>query len=1245
MLGTTAKILDTSFVNLNRAAEVPYSEQDGTIRAAMSNLILVRCTFNDSAAVMLGELKSNITIIQSSFEENNPFDSVLLFKSQCNVIILNSTFHNSYNYVALFVSNSAAVIGTQVVKKLVIMGSKIRNNGVRPEHTNIGRLSVIRAQLTNVTIVETEFTENRAAGINRGMIDIEGGILSISECELRNNTVAPSGTITIRSATVSISKTKFVDNTERAIFVLKTSTICITECSFIGVLTQTGGGLEAYGSFVNVTKSEFISNVAEYGGGAMYLIRCRVSMWSTTFDNNVAEVVGGALRAENTFIDMHESEFRGNKAKMGGAIYATADGFELSIVFSGSNLVSNHAEHRGVISITSIMNGKEVLMVNNSATEKGGGIYLDHYSQLICHDHNTLKLINNSASHDGGGIYATKFSSIKVNFNHVIHHDNVYAGSAIFFIENQASRGGGLYLEFNSSVGYISECQAYTILDFTSNRALYGGAMYVADHHQQETPKSSNDIPVCFVLTNNRTSQQCHRYNPFFKSSLNYAEFAGSILFKEKFDYCNTAKDIVDEFKYLNTISNIQSVEIGSLSIQVCFCKDGLPDCIYQLPFIGVKNGERFQIEVAIADRGNHAVNGSILSQIQGGLIPEEQRMQKTSDECTNLIFNVFSTTESQQLTMSPLVDSPYITVTNSKLKVEIRFLSCISCPIGFEKIIDEVRGCNCNCDSHLKPYITDCNISTDTVIKQYTTAWISYISSSENSSGYLVYPHCPLNYCFPPDSRVQINFNIPNGADAQCAHNHHGILCGACKPGLSLSLGSSRCLQCSKHWPKLLVAILLGGFLVGIILVAFILVLNLTVAVGTLNGLIFYANIVAANRITFFPSTNFITVFISWLNLELGIDTCFFNGMDVYWKTWIELIFPMYIIFLVVMVIMVSEYSVRFAQLIGKKNPVATLGSLILLSYVKFIRIIITTFSFAILDYPDKSHHIVWLPDATVKYFSGKHVVLLTTATLILIAGIAYTIILFSWQWLLYHQSKKVFKWMIRSQRLRMFLEPYHAPYAFKHRYWTGLLLVARVLLYIISATNASGDPGISIFATGIVVSSLLILKGLLSNRVYRQWPLEVLEIACYVNIVWFSLSICSLRGEKGHAIASYISGTITLALFFIVLSYHVLTELVFKSRLWKEFQQRRRQRYNDEENEQIDLNKDKETPVTYSEIDPPMTTHSEVPLLALIDQAEHIDYGHGPPKNDRDNIKQVESQSIKTDTTIPYQLASEIN
>ena len=45
-----------------------------------------------------------------------------------------------------------------------------------------------------------------------------------------------------------------------------------------------------------------------------------------------------------------------------------------------------------------------------------------------------------------------------------------------------------------------------------------------------------------------------------------------------------------------------------------------------------------------------------------------------------------------------------------------------------------------------------------------------------------------------------------------------------------------------------------------------------------------------------------------------------------------------MYIISLVVVVIIVSEYSPRFAGLIGRKDPISTLATLILLSYAKLL-------------------------------------------------------------------------------------------------------------------------------------------------------------------------------------------------------------------------------------------------------------------------------------------------------------------
>ena len=56
---------------------------------------------------------------------------------------------------------------------------------------------------------------------------------------------------------------------------------------------------------------------------------------------------------------------------------------------------------------------------------------------------------------------------------------------------------------------------------------------------------------------------------------------------------------------------------------------------------------------------------------------------------------------------------------------------------------------------------------------------------------------------------------------------------------------------------------------------------------------------------------------------------------MDMHWKMLLQLVFPAYVIFLVVMVIIISEHSKKFARFIGRKNPVATLGTLILLSHI----------------------------------------------------------------------------------------------------------------------------------------------------------------------------------------------------------------------------------------------------------------------------------------------------------------------
>ena len=123
------------------------------------------------------------------------------------------------------------------------------------------------------------------------------------------------------------------------------------------------------------------------------------------------------------------------------------------------------------------------------------------------------------------------------------------------------------------------------------------------------------------------------------------------------------------------------------------------------------------------------------------------------------------------------------------------------------------------------------CDPFSESVVRQ-GRFWITYLNESISN----IYPYCPLDYCQPPSKSVPVNLNLPNGSDAQCTDNCGGTLCGSCLPDYSLSLGSSKYLNCPAYWHGLQVGIIVAAILAGVILVVFILLLNLTVAIATLN-------------------------------------------------------------------------------------------------------------------------------------------------------------------------------------------------------------------------------------------------------------------------------------------------------------------------------------------------------------------------------------------------------------------------
>ena len=264
---------------------------------------------------------------------------------------------------------------------------------------------------------------------------------------------------------------------------------------------------------------------------------------------------------------------------------------------------------------------------------------------------------------------------------------------------------------------------------------------------------------------------------------------------------------------------------------------------------------------------------------------------------------------------------------------------------------------------------------------------------------------------------------------------------------------------------------------------------------------------------------------------------------MDTFGKTWLQLAIPAYMIFLVAVVIIISSYSLRFSNLIGKKDPVATLATLILLSYAKLLEISFKSLFSGNLNYPDGSVKMVWLPDATVNYLSGKHVILFLAAVLILLVSLVYTALLFSWQWLLHLPKWRIFKWT-RDPKLQTFIETYHTPYVPKHRYWTGLLLIIHAVLYLVAAVNVSNEPTVALTAIIVTICCILALKAFTGSRVYRNWPVDILETFFYLNILLFTTFMWYCLGEcRSKKAAAYTSVSITFIILLLIILYHVYT------------------------------------------------------------------------------------------------------
>ena len=363
--------------------------------------------------------------------------------------------------------------------------------------------------------------------------------------------------------------------------------------------------------------------------------------------------------------------------------------------------------------------------------------------------------------------------------------------------------------------------------------------------------------------------------------------------------------------------------------------------------------------------------------------------------------------------------------------------ITMIPCSVGFEQVEDR-----CVCERRLLKFFSNktvCDIDTKS-IDERGYVWLQY-----DTDHLRVHTHCPLDFCSTkPDS---ISLLEP---DSQCTSHRSGVICGRCQENHSLALGGNNCVTCNSKYSFIGLIILFA--VAGMALVFLLLVLNMTVSSGTLNGLVFYANVISIGGFTRFHDCSvhpFLSVFVAWVNLDFGVEMCFYPGMDTYQKTWLQFAFPLYIWTLVAAIILAVNYSSRVMRVFGRNN-IAILATLFLLSYTKILKTIITMLNFTQVlagsanNVSDQlAPYTVWTYDGNIEYLRGKHIALFTAALLILLlVFLPYTLLLLFGQCLRSMTSRRqVISRLIHSTAFVSILDAYHAPYNRRHRYWTGFM------------------------------------------------------------------------------------------------------------------------------------------------------------------------------------------------------------
>ena len=756
-------------------------------------------------------------------------------------------------------------------------------------------------------------------------------------------------------------------------------------------------------------------------------------------------------------------------------------------------------------------------------------VYLNRINVLI----RNCTFSNNTNDANGHSVITLRQLT---HFKNVIHSciisDNNMTG--ITLIETSATFSGHNVIQNNRNTegaGIKLISPAYIPIDgelllYNNTADKHGGAILVIA--QQRTLQSSFRYP-CSLISDGNSSSVIFSGN---RAGRGGSDMYGAILMG-----CNISDSYVPHvgqsnetswyfdtplMKYLHFSNTDRLSSMSSDPIMVCFCNttSNLPDCSDRTHHMQTYPGLEINTSIATVGYYGGTSPGVVLVSAQHATLVRYYGQNETTNcfQLHILLQNTSSTTALVDIKVKNIVQ---------ELSVSIG-VDILECPIGFTEISGQ-----CNCEHFLDTSNVQCYLSaTPFKFLRSGNSWFAYNNNTQCITGTT---NCPFDYC----NRTNVSFDIM-APDRQCVANRVGILCGQCQSHLSIMLGSNRCGTCSNWYLFLLPVFALAG----IVLVAVLMFLNLSVSVGTINGLLFYANMVKLNEAFFFPngSVPVVSQFISWLNLDLGIEVCLFEGLDGYWNTWLQFAFPAYLFLLMGGIIVGCRYSVWLCRLCGS-HAVPALATLFLMSYTKILLTVTNALSMSRLPCND-SILTVWSVDGNIEYGSVKHLILVVVSCGVLVVGLAYPVLVLCAPLLerYSHKCIPLHRWNPVA-KFKPLLDAYGGPYKDKYRFWTGVTLMVRLTVTVTFSFTSGGLAVINACIITTVVVGILTFWSFTNGRVYKKIQLSALEVFYLLNIFFLStVSLASASlGSKDYQIVTIFSVCLSFVVCLVTMAIHL--------------------------------------------------------------------------------------------------------